>query len=679
MPPPDRTFGATGLLEICFSGVPGALRPAPLKKHYKKVRRRVGAPSIDYFKPVRRKANYLLKSQKTSFIMISRCDRIKSHYQRRKCYENKKDRCRPAFSFAVYVCYGSLHTQDENSSGTASEQSSQAESSAADEQSSKTEDSSSEVTKYTLTIRNAEKSAEMKAVFSNTQTDKTEEVRMTKTGEDDTCYIYTCESDPTAYNMFRISYNGSETRDVTFNTFTEAWYLYERELLPCRKDQDYVEKPDYKTEVLKFHGYDKKVHIWTPEGYDPNADTDYSVIYMLDGQTVIDAELDPGNNRSWSVAQHVTSMMDVTDNKAILVCVETMGSDDRAFSRDDELIPDLDFSEEIKQKADSKFLCKEFGDFLSDTVVPFVEENYKVVRDASHRSICGSSLGGLASFYIGLEHPETFGTLGALSSTFSVADEDTWKNYIMPKIQSGKLPFIFMYDGCYYEDNGALSEIMNNALIENGYPKDKIVFCKYEPGKHEVASWSGIYPQFLEAVFNQKLAAVRSGETVEYKDKSKLHPALDPSLASPEAEIKNDTRPDYIKNYIFYDNSETKWDRVFAYFWGGIPTNKVTGEVFDIKYADWPGYEMEKVEGTDLYRMPVPVGSSNIIFSTGVKDEDVAKGVVAYQTSDLIFSNVNNSGKIYKIDTSVEAKPGSGKAEKTKYRYSAGEWRDYTE
>ena len=89
--------------------------------------------------------------------------------------------------------------------------------------------------------------------------------------------------------------------------------------------------------------------------------------------------------------------------------------------------------------------------------------------------------------------------------------------------------------------------------------------------------------------------------------------------------------------------------------------------------------EMEKVEGTDLYRMPFPKGVTNIIFSTGVKDSDVAKGVVAYQTDDLVFSNVNNSGKIYKIDLSVEPEQGTGRAEKTKFRYKEGSWRDYTE
>ncbi len=589
---------------------------------------------------------------------------------------------------SVMAACGQQEASKSNEKSTIAEQSANSDESQSDEKSIATEQSSqteaeqegnSDMKNYTLTIRDADKSSEMTAIFFNTQNGKTEEVKMTKTGEDDTCFIYTCEGDPSAYNMFHLAYNGSETRDVTFNTFIEAWYLYERELLPCQKDKNYIEKPSYQTVNLPFHDYDKNVHIWTPENYDTTADTKYSVIYMLDGQTVIDAELDPGNNRSWSVAQHVTSMMDVTDYKAILVCIETMGSEDGNFLREDELIPDLGFSKEIKEKSASRFLCKEFSDYLSDTVVPYVEENYNVYQDASHRSICGSSLGGLASFCIGFEHPEIFGTVGALSSTFSIGDEELWSNYLTPKLKAEHLPFIFMYDGSYYNDNGALSEAMNNALIENGYPKDKIVFCKYEPGKHEVPSWSGIYPQFLEAMFTQKLAAVKSGQPVEYIDKSQQHPALDPNLAKPDEEIENDTRPDYIKNYIFYDNSETKWEKVYAYFWGGMPVNKVTGEVFEQKYAEWPGYEMEKVEGTDLYRMPVPVGVTNIIFNTGVKDEDVAQGAVAYQTSDLVFSNVNHSGKVYKIDTSAEPQQGTGKAEKTKYRYTEGEWTDYTE
>lgn len=591
---------------------------------------------------------------------------------------------------SVLTACGQPEENKSEGNSTSAEQSSQSNEStdkstnenSTSEGSTDTSDGSSdtpETKSLTLTIRDAGKSPAMTAVFYNTQNGSTKEVEMTKTGEDDTCFVYTCEGDPSAYNMFHLIYGENSTNDVSFNSFIEAWYLCERELLPCRTDKDYDEKPEYQTVNLTFHGYDKNVHIWTPEDYDASSDVKYSVIYMLDGQTVIDAELDPGNNRSWSVAQHVTSMMDVTDYKAILVCIETMGAPDESFSREDELVPDFGFSDEIKEKSGCSFLGAEFGDYLSKTVVPYVEEHYNVYQDAAHRGLCGSSLGGLASFYIGFQHPETFGTIGAFSSTFNVGTNEQWAEYLMPIIQAGNVPFVFMYDGSYYSDNGALSEMMNNALIENGFPKDKIVFCKYEPAEHNVPSWSAVYPQFLEAMFTQQLAAVKSGEPVEYLDKSKQHPALDPNMTAPDTEIENDTRPDHIKNYLFFDNSETKWEHVYAYFWGGVPVNKVTGETFDMKYAAWPGYEMERIEGTDIYRMPMPVGVTNIVFSTGVSDEDVANGVEAYQTGNLAISNVNNSGKVYKIDTSVEARRGSGRYEKTKYRYMEGEWVDYTE
>ena len=49
----------------------------------------------------------------------------------------------------------------------------------------------------------------------------------------------------------------------------------------------------------------------------------------------------------------------------------------------------------------------------------------------------------------------------------------------------------------------------------------------------------------------------------------------------------------------------------------------------------------------------------------------------AYQTTDLPYSNAM-IGKVYKIDTSTEPKADPGMM-KTKRRYSAGSWSDYTE
>ncbi len=64
--------------------------------------------------------------------------------------------------------------------------------------------------------------------------------------------------------------------------------------------------------------------------------------------------------------------------------------------------------------------------------------------------------------------------------------------------------------------------------------------------------------------------------------------------------------------------------------------------------------------------------------SEDAADQDIVDGKNGYQTADLKFDENANAGQIYTIDTSTPAKAGRGIAEKTKYRYTAGEWKTYT-
>lgn len=215
-------------------------------------------------------------------------------------------------------------------------------------------------------------------------------------------------------------------------------------------------------------------------------------------------------------------------------------------------------------------------------------------------------------------------------------------------------------------DNGDVTETMYNDLIKKGYAKDKLVFSKYESGEHMIEYWRSIYPEFLEAAFTQKVSALEYGVPVHYKDKTD---PLEKYLEEYDLDI-NDIEP----GYVYYDNSETKWDKVYAYWWGGMAFNSFTKEPY--YYAEWPGYEMEQIEGTDIYRVVAPWGCMGIIFDSGVTDREVAEGKKAFQTTDIQFSN-DLIGKMYKIDTSVKPKADTG-AMKFKRRYSKGNWSDYS-
>lgn len=57
-----------------------------------------------------------------------------------------------------------------------------------------------------------------------------------------------------------------------------------------------------------------------------------------------------------------------------------------------------------------------FRNELIENVLPFVEKNYRVKKDRKSRAMCGLSMGGGQSFYIGLRTPEVFANVGVFST-----------------------------------------------------------------------------------------------------------------------------------------------------------------------------------------------------------------------------------------------------------------------
>lgn len=536
---------------------------------------------------------------------------------------------------------------------------------------------------HTLLIRDSMKNDSMTATFLNSVSGATEDVVMTKSGETDDSFIYTCQADTDLYNLVHVNYgNKLKSKDVAFNSYVYGWYLKDDPnfsydpLLPFAEGLDLKYDPEFTTTKLTFKDYDKTVYIWTPKDYDAKSADKYSTIYTFDGQSVLTQGMDRGmdnDKESWNIAESVTGMMSVTDNKAIIVAIVTDGS-----TREDELIPDLG---EIYNDPDmpkeyqivSEKLGNDFADFVCDTVMPYVQQNYNVYTDAQHNSLVGSSLGGLETFYTVLAHPDKFGTGGVMSATFSVYDDTVWNSFLSDKMNAENAPMIYFYAGAYGFDNGDVTEKMYKKLCDNGYSKDKLIYDKYERGTHLILFWRNIFSEFLQAAFMQKVEALEPGAKIEYIDRTDMR-----TQSVTEIKIdENDPRLLDKNNFVYYDNSETKWENVYAFWWGddGFATNIITGGFYE---NAWPGYKMERIEGTDIYRVVAPENAAYIIFDSGITDDEVHKNVEAYQTRDIVYKSNENTGKVFKIDLSVPPKTGKG-VEKTKHIYTDGSWSDYTE
>jgi enterochelin esterase-like enzyme len=59
-----------------------------------------------------------------------------------------------------------------------------------------------------------------------------------------------------------------------------------------------------------------------------------------------------------------------------------------------------------------------FETILLNEVLPLVRQHYRVATDAASTAILGLSLGGEFGMYVGLNHPDVFGSIATLSGSF---------------------------------------------------------------------------------------------------------------------------------------------------------------------------------------------------------------------------------------------------------------------
>ena len=95
-----------------------------------------------------------------------------------------------------------------------------------------------------------------------------------------------------------------------------------------------------------------------------------------------------------------------------------------------------------------------------------------------------------------------------------------------------------------------------------------------------------------------------------------------------------DTNHTYDDDKIRFDNSETGWTNVYAYFWNG-----------DTKYSgNYPGTKMT-YEGSGIWKYDYPSGAVNVIFSAGSngpKTNDLSLPASTYHKNDIYIPNIGN-------------------------------------
>jgi len=209
---------------------------------------------------------------------------------------------------------------------------------------------------------------------------------------------------------------------------------------------------------------DHKIRGYLPPGYDENTLSRFPVVYMQDGQNLFFPE-DAFMGQDWKVDEtgDVLRAMNAVEDVLIL----GIYSGDR-------------MSEYTKPG------YERYARSLVEEVVPELER--RGVRAEHHRrfrSVWGSSLGGVVSFYTVWQHPEVFGTAVCMSSTFSHRDDLIDRVFAEPFRDVG-----FYLDSGWPGDNYEVTVGMAMALVSRGwqYGRNLLHLCFPQEG-HSERAW----------------------------------------------------------------------------------------------------------------------------------------------------------------------------------------------
>ena len=136
--------------------------------------------------------------------------------------------------------------------------------------------------------------------------------------------------------------------------------------------------------------------VYTPAGYD-EGNQDYPVVYIQHGGGE--------DHRGWMEQGRTAQIMDNLIAKGKAVPMIVVSSNSNVRSRNGGMGGGYSWQG-----------MQTFRSELIDNVIPFVETHYRVKKDRKSRAMCGLSMGGGQSFYIGLRDPEVFANVGVFST-----------------------------------------------------------------------------------------------------------------------------------------------------------------------------------------------------------------------------------------------------------------------
>ncbi len=236
----------------------------------------------------------------------------------------------------------------------------------------------------------------------------------------------------------------------------------------------------------------RDIIVYVPPGYMGDTDARFPVLYLHDGQNLFDGETSYIKGKAWQVREAADAGIK-SGEVAPLIIVGIYNTGERRLA---EYTPEP--SDHLGGgEADA------YGLLITQELMPWIANNYRVRQDRDSTGMGGASLGGLVTLYLGLRYPEKFGRLAVLSPSV------WWNrkcilshiNELSPEIW--ERPRVWLDVG---DKEGQRTirdvELLARRLKANGWKPGETLHVENVPGgMHDETSWARRVGPFLRFLF----------------------------------------------------------------------------------------------------------------------------------------------------------------------------------
>ncbi len=240
----------------------------------------------------------------------------------------------------------------------------------------------------------------------------------------------------------------------------------------------------------------RTIRVWLPEGYD-NSKDNYPVLYMHDGQNCFDQNT-AAFGMEWNIDGALTELIKAGDVPPMIV----VGIDNAGTQRSWEYnAPEINFQGR-NGRAD------QYVRFLTDEVMPAVNERFRVKTGPEHTAIGGSSFGANVTLYALMHAPGTFGQALIESAAIRFAGpafEEIITDHPGPWCDRAFIGMGTQETGDPARDSiyAEAATVLADHLVACGVPKKHVTLVIDDGAAHNENAWSQRFPDAARALFGR--------------------------------------------------------------------------------------------------------------------------------------------------------------------------------